>query len=332
MDLSQRLAVKEGLDYPVPTVAGRWPYFLGSLTLFGILILLATGIYLTQFYNPDPDLAHQSTLYIVTRAPLGDFIRSLHLWSTNFTLFIVTLHLVWVFWRGSYRNPRELTWWAGVLMLGVIFLFHFTGTALPQDQAGYEAMVHYIAGARGAGIVGRVFTPEFTPSVDVLPRLYALHIGVLPLLLFGFLGLHLYLIRYLGIHTHPGEEPHGGRFLGHLRRIAAHGFLFLALAGIFSLIWPAELGFPAVEGVEVTKPPFFFLWIYALENWFGTPALVFGPPVIYLLLFLPPLIDRKPSTRPRDRLGILLLGYGFILLLLAMATYAWFAPAQQHLM
>ena len=107
MDLSQRLAVKEGLDYPVPTVAGRWPYFLGSLTLFGILIQLATGVYLTQFYNPDPDLAHQSTVYIVTRAPLGDFIRSLHLWSANFILFTVTLHLVWVFWRGSYRNPAS---------------------------------------------------------------------------------------------------------------------------------------------------------------------------------------------------------------------------------
>lgn len=332
MGLGRRFAVKEGLDYPVPRVAGTLPYFLGSLTLIGILILVATGVYLTQFYNPDPGVAHQSVLYIITRAPLGDFIRGLHFWSANFVLVTVTLHLLWVFWRGSYRNPRELIWWAGVLMLGTIFLFHFTGTALPQDQAGYEAMAHYIAGARGAGVFGRVFTPEFTPSVDVLPRLYALHVGVLPLVLFGFLGLHLYLIRFLGIHTHPEEDQHGGRFLAHLRKIAAHGFLFLAVAGIFALIWPVDLGYPAIEGAEVTKPPFFFLWIYALENWFGIPALVFGPPVIYLLFFLPPVIDRKASTLPRDRRGVLVLGFGFVLLLLAMATYAWIAPAQQHLM
>ncbi len=332
MQLSERLAVKEGLEYEIPKVADRLPYFFGSMTLFGIIIQVFTGIYLTQFYNGNPDRAHQSILYIITRAPLGDFIRSIHLWSANFILLSVTLHLLWVFWRGSYKKPREFTWWAGVLMLGMIFLLYFTGTVLPGDQAGYEAMAHYIAGARGAGIFGVVFTPEFTPSVEVLSRLYSLHISVLPILLFAFLGVHLYLIRFLDIHTHPGEEKKGSNFLNHLRTMFAHGFLFLAVAGLFSLVWPADLGYPAVEGVEITKPPFFFLWIYALENWFGTTALVFGPPLIYLTLFLPPVLDRKESTLQRDRKGILLVGYSFILVLLALAMYAWLAPAQQHIM
>ncbi|MDA2925466.1 cytochrome b N-terminal domain-containing protein [Acidobacteria bacterium AH-259-L09] len=332
MSLRERFAVQEGMGYEVPEVSDRLPYYLGSATLFGIIIQILSGIYLTQFYNSDPAGAHQSILYIIARAPLGDFIRSIHLWSANFILLTVSLHLLWVFWRGSYRKPREFTWWAGVLMLGMIFLLYFTGTVLPYDQEGYEAMAHYIAGARGAGIFGTVFTPEFTPSVEVLSRLYALHIGVLPLLLFSFLALHLYLIRFLDIHTHPGEATGRSTFLKHLRQMVAHGFLFLALAGLFSLMWPADLGYPGVEGAEVTKPPFFFLWIYALENWFGIPALVFGPPLVYLLFFLPPVLDRKESTLPRDRKGILFVGYGFILLLLALAIYAWLAPAQQHLM
>ncbi|MFQ5928394.1 MAG: cytochrome b N-terminal domain-containing protein [Acidobacteriota bacterium] len=332
MSLKERFAVQEGMGYEIPRVADRVPYYLGSITLFGIIIQLLSGIYLSQFYNSDPASAHQSILYIITRAPLGDFIRSVHLWSANFILLTVTLHLLWVLWRGSYRKPREFTWWAGVLMLGLIFLLYFTGTVLPYDQEGYEAMAHYIAGARGAGMFGAVFTPEFTPSVEVLSRLYALHISVLPLLLFSVLSLHFYLIRFLDIHTHPGEETGGSTFMKHLRKMFAHGFLFLAVAGLFSLVWPAELGYPGVEGAEVTKPPFFFLWIYALENWFGTTALVFGPPFVYLLFFLPPVLDRKESTLPRDRKGILLVGYGFILLLLVLALYAWLAPAQEHLM
>ncbi len=332
MAVGDRLAIQQGLSYPVPKVADRLPYYLGSTTLSGILLQIATGMYLSQFYNPTTEAAHQSVDYIVGRAPWGDFVRNLHRWSGDLVLLTVTLHLAWVLWRGSYRKPREVTWWAGVLMLGVLFLLYFTGTVLPYDQAGYEALAHAITGARMAGPLGAVLTPELTPSAEVLTRLYALHIGVLPMLLVGFLALHLYLIRFLGIHTHPGEERAGGPFLRHLRRITAHGFLFLAAAGLLSLLWPADLGYPAVAGAEVTKPPFFFLWIYALENAFGAPALVLGPPLVYLALFLPPLVDRRPSTLPRDRRGILLVGYGFLLLLLALAVYAWLAPAQRHIM
>lgn len=330
--IAERLAAAEGLAYEIPRVADRFPYFLGSLTLFGILIQVVTGIYLSQFYNPSSDAAHQSIQYIILRAPLGEFLRSVHRWSANFVLTAVTGHLLWVFWRGSYRKPRELTWYAGVLMLGCLFLLYFTGTLLPNDQEGYEALAHYIAGARGAGGFGAIFTPEFTPSVDVIPRLYAFHISILPILLFGFLGLHVYLIRFLDIHTHPGEPAGGSSFLVHLRKMVAHGLLLFALAGVFSVLWPAGLGYPAVEGAEVTKPPFFFLWIYALENWFGAPALVFGPPLVYLMFFLPPLADRSRSALPRDRKGILLVGYSFIFLLFVLAVYAWLAPKQEHLM
>ena len=62
-------------------------------------------------------------------------------------------------------------------------------------------------------------------------------------------------------------------------------------------------------------------------------APVFGPPFLYPLLFLPPVLDRKESTLPHDRKGILSVGFGFLLLLLlALAIYAWLAPAQQHIM
>jgi len=101
IELRERLAVDKGLDYEIPRVAERLPYFLGSVTLFGIIVQVLSGFYLTQFYNADPERAHQSVLYIVTRAPLGDFIRSLHVWSANLVLLTVSLHLMWVFWRGS---------------------------------------------------------------------------------------------------------------------------------------------------------------------------------------------------------------------------------------
>ncbi|MFQ5778806.1 MAG: cytochrome b N-terminal domain-containing protein [Terriglobia bacterium] len=320
-----------GNDYAIPTIANRLPYFLGGLTLCGILTQILTGIYLAQYYNPDPLSAHSSIIYIVERAWLGDFVRSLHLWMANLVLVTVTLHLLWVFWRGAYKKPRELTYWAGVAMLGILFFFYFTGTVMKNDQEAVEALAHNIAAAERAGPLGVLLTPGFTRSVPLLTRLYGMHVSVLPLALLGILGLHLWLIRYLDIHTHPGEAEGGSNFQVHLRKLAALGLLFFAGAALLAVFSPAPLLSEGVSGVEITKPPFFFLWIYAVENFLGLTGLVVVPPLVYVLFFLPPLIDRKPSARPGDRKLILGLGFGLMLVLLALAVYAKLAPAQQHL-
>ena len=77
MKLRERLAIDKGMGYAIPKVADRIPYFLGSITLFGIIIMVVTGLYLSQFYNPDAGSAHQSVLYIISRARFGDFVRSI---------------------------------------------------------------------------------------------------------------------------------------------------------------------------------------------------------------------------------------------------------------
>lgn len=321
----------QGTDYSIPAIANRLPYFLGALTLCGILIQILSGIYLAQFYNPDPLSAHSSVRFIAERAWLGDFVRSLHLWSANLVLISVTLHLLWVFWRGSYKKPREVTYWAGVLMLGILFFLFFTGTVLKNDQEAIEALAHNIAAAERAGLAGRLLTPGFTTSSPLLSRLYGMHVSVLPLVLLGLLGLHLWLIRYLDIHTQPGEPEAGSNFRAHLRKLAGVWLLFLAVAALLAVISPAPLYQEGVPGMEMTKPPFFFLWIYAIENFLGIPGLVAVPPLVYLLFFLPPLLDRKASTLPRDRKLVLTIGFAVILLLFGLAVYAKLAPAQQHL-
>lgn len=322
----------EGTDYHIPAVANRLPYFLGGLTAFGILVQILTGIYLAQFYNPDPVGAHTSVAYIVERAWLGDFVRSLHLWAANLVITTVTLHLAWVFWRGSYKPPREVLYWSGVLMLGLLFFLFFTGTVLKNDQEAVEALEHNIAAAQRAGAAGRLLTPDFTRSVPLLSRMYGLHVSALPILLMALLGLHLWLIRHLGIHTHAGEEQSRSTFRRHMHGQFGLGLLLFAAAAVLAIAWPAALLREGVSGVEMTKPPFFFLWIYAAENFFGTAGLVLVPPLVYALMFLPPLVDRKASVDPRDRRIVLIAGFALLLLLLGLAIYAKLAPAQKHLM
>jgi ubiquinol-cytochrome c reductase cytochrome b subunit len=328
--LRDRLALN-ALDYSIPPVATRFPYFLGSLTLVSIVLAGVSGIWLAQFYQPLPLGAHTSVVYIVERAPLGDFARNLHWWSANGAMASVFVHLSWVFYRGSYRAPREVTWWIGVGLLGCLFTLFFTGTTLPYDQEGYEAMAHGVSTAERLGPIGRVLTSEFTTSAPLLTRLYSLHASVIPLALLVLIGAHLFLIRALGVRTWAEEEVDGAGFRDHFRMIGAHSAWISALVVSASLLWPRGLGYPPVPGAEVTRPPVAFLWLVTLENLWGIQALAVAVPVAALILISVPFVDRRRQDSPigrRWRAGLLLMAW---LGLASLTIAAALAPQRQHL-
>ncbi len=325
--VEKRLALR-ALDYPIPERANQFPYMLGGLTAFFVGILVVTGLYLAQFYNPSPLGAHDSVLYIVTRAPLGDWVRSLHYWSAGAVTVTVTAYLVFAFWKRSYRKPREVTWWAGVGMAGLLFLLLVTGTALRYDQEGFEALAHFVAGGEMTGAVGAFFTDGFTRSTPLLTRIFSLHVSLLPLALVGLLGLHFWLIRYLGI---TADDAESGVFRRHLTRLSGWGLLGLAAVGLLAVLFPEGLGPPPVAGVELTKPLWPVLWVYGLENLLGAWGMVIGPAVLFLFLGAVPLLDRTKGSGAEARRWVGWVGLSFGLLLLALWLYGALGEAQQHI-
>jgi ubiquinol-cytochrome c reductase cytochrome b subunit len=309
-------------------MANRWPYMLGGLTAVFLVILFLTGLYLGQFYNPNPAGAHDSVLYIIARAPAGDWIRSLHYWSAGAATLTVTAHLVYVFWRRSYRKPREVTWWAGIGMAGLLFLLLVTGTALRYDQEGFEALTHFVSGGKMTGVLGAFFTEGFTRSTPLLARVFSLHTSLLPLALLALMGLHFWLIRRLGIHADTTETT---VFRVHAVRLLGAGLLAFALVGLLALALPEGLGYPPVAGVEVTKPLWPVLWVYGLENMLGMWGMILGPAVLFGFLALVPLLDRKTDDRPGRHgwLGMLALALGLVIL--GLWLYGLLGPKQQHL-
>jgi quinol-cytochrome oxidoreductase complex cytochrome b subunit len=174
-------------------------------------------------------------------------------------------------------------------------------------------------------------TDRFTPSAPLLARIYALHVSALPLVLVALLGLHLYLIRYLGIHTRAGEPTQGTTFRSHFLRIGAYAAWLTAGLVVLALVFPRGLGHLAVQGMEVTKPPLPFLWIVAIENGLGIGALAIVVPLVFVGLLLVPLVDRRRTDSVRGRrLRIILIALGWAVLT-ALTVGAWLAPQQQHL-
>ncbi|MCI0433545.1 MAG: cytochrome b N-terminal domain-containing protein [Gemmatimonadetes bacterium] len=323
--VAERLALS-ALSYEIPAQAQRWPFMLGGLTACSLVVLIVTGVYLAQFYNPSPAGAHDSMLYIMTRAPLGDWVRSLHSWSAAAVVLTLVLHLVVVFRRRAYRRPREVTWWAGVGLAALVFMLIITGTVLRYDQEGYEALAHFVAGGKLMGAFGRFFTDSFTLSTSLLSRMFSLHTSFLPLVLIALIALHFWLIRHLGIRS---DDDRVSVFRRHAVRLTGFALLGFAVVGVLAAIGPEDLGAAPVPGLEVTKPFWPVLWVYGLENLLGAWGMVIGPLALFAFLALVPLVDR--GTREKHGwvgwMG-LLLGAA----VLALWLYGALGEAQQHIM
>jgi quinol-cytochrome oxidoreductase complex cytochrome b subunit len=318
----------DALRYPIPPTANRLAYMLGGLTFVGLVLLIGTGLVMDQFYDPTPLGAHDSVIYIMTQLPLGGWIRALHYWGAAVVLLSVVCHLGWVLWRRSYFRPRELTWWSGVLLLLLLFGLTFTGTVLRADQEGTEALAHAVSGAALLGSAGAVLSPEFARSTSLLSRLHSAHVSVMPLLLAALLAGHFWLIRHHGIHS---AEPKTSVFTRHLQRLSGYGLLLLAALGAVALAFPPGLGYPGVEGIEVTKPFWPFLWIYTAENTIGLWGMIVAPALLFGFLLLVPIVDRRSPDeggRPRWLFGLFsLFGALYVLALI----YGAFAPVQPHI-
>jgi len=322
--VGERFALS-ALEYPIPARSNRLDFMLGALTLVALTLLGVTGIVLTQFYDPAPLSAHDSVRYVITSLPLVSLVRDIHVWSATGAIVLVFTHLVAVFWRRGFRRPREGVWWSGVLLLALLLGLALTGTLLKADQEAVEALAHMMAGAQVVGPLGAPFQPNFTPASPLLTRMYGLHVAVLPILLVALLSLHLWLVRHLGVSAGGDAQT---PFRTHLRPLGGFALLLVAVLAVLALAAPAPLLAPGVEGFEVTKPFWPFLWLYAAENVFRLPGMLLAPAVVFGFLALVPVTDR-PGTRLAAITrwtGVLL----FVLMIVAI-IYAAVAPGQAHL-
>ncbi len=323
------------LDYPVPSYANSILYMFGGISAVAFLILIATGVFLTQVYNPVPDGAHASIINAVTTVPLADFARSLHFWTASLVVILLLLHVIRVFVTGSYKKPRRLIWLTGVALLALTVVYIFIGTVLKWDQEGVEAFVHMKESFELFGInLGLT-----NGGVPVITQLYSWHTTILLLALIGLLVIHMALIKLRGISPKPIRgavaAPTAGRgyssFLSHLKRLAGFGLLFLAVASLLAVVFPAPLGYPGDLDQEVTKPLWMFWPFFALENIFGLKGLLFGLAGFFLFLAAVPFIDRTPYLHWSKRKFILGLGSVVLITLVGLAAYSRIYPPTEHI-
>jgi len=192
----------------VPKV--NWSYTLGSATLFAAINQAVTGILLTIYYVPSPDQAYASVQYITSQVPAGWLIRGLHHWGASAMILLTVLHMVRVIFYGSYKYPREMTWFTGIGLLIVVFGFGFSGYLLPWDQKAFWATTVGTRIAEVTPIVGdvilRIMRGGDELTAITLARFFGVHVWFLPAALLILVGIHLYLVIRIGISSVPKRE------------------------------------------------------------------------------------------------------------------------------
>ena len=339
--VDDRLGIR-ALEYPVPEHANGLAWSLGGVTACAFVLLVATGVLLVQFYAPVPEAANQSVREMVTDAWGMRFVRGVHFWSAQAMYVTAALHLLRVFFTGSYKKPREGNWLVGVAMFGLVLLALFSGTVLKWDQEGFEALGHNLEIGSLLGGVGTWFSADFASRVPILVRLYGAHVVMIPGLILVLMVLHGLLVKRHRISPHPAlpADPSGEQasaqeptepFTHHLRRIGAFGLALTGIIGIIAVIWPPPVGPRPVAGLEVTRPPWNFWWMFTLENWIGLPGILYGGGALFALLVALPFVDRNPHRYWRRRPVAMALGLLVVLILATLTVLMTFTAPKTHL-
>ena len=177
-------------------------YGFGALTLVVLLLQVLSGIYLSMFFQPGPAEAWKSIEFIEESVAGGFFVRSLHRWGAFVMMIFLIFHIVQALFRGAYRAPRELNWFAGLLLLLLTVAFIITGYLLPWDFRAYwtvQTISNWFEDLPlFSGALRWLLYTDAPHSIVPVGRWFSIHILVLPLCTGIIFAGHYLLFRRHG--------------------------------------------------------------------------------------------------------------------------------------
>lgn len=171
---------------------------LGGLAFTAFILLAATGLLLLFYYQPSPEKAFSSILFLESSIWGGRYLRNLHRLTSHFFLILIFLHTLRVILTGAYQKPRELNWVIGCGLLFLSIFEAYTGYLLPMDQLSLWATQTgmELATTLPFGSIARsILVPDGVGESMSLLRFYVLHILLIPLGMLLLCLLHFYRIR-----------------------------------------------------------------------------------------------------------------------------------------
>ena len=249
----------------------HWTFLLGEIALYSFIILLLTGTFLTFFFQPSmTDViyhgsytplhgvrmseAYASTLNISFDVRGGLLMRQIHHWAADLFMAAIFAHMLRIFFTGAYRKPREVNWLIGIVLLTLGMLEGLFGYSLPDDLLSGAGLRILEGVMQSIPIVGTylayfLFGGAF-PGHDIIPRLYILHVLLVPGLILALITAHLFIMFHQKHTQMPGKgrteqnvvgAPMYPYFMAKTGAFFFFTFAALALASTFAQINPVWL-------------------------------------------------------------------------------------------
>ncbi len=305
-----------GAEYPSPKNLSYWWNF-GSLAGIILVIMIITGVMLAMQYTPHADHAFDSVERIMRDVNSGWLLRYIHMNGGSFFFIVVYIHIFRGLYYGSYKEPRELLWILGVIILLLMMATAFMGYVLPWGQMSFW----------GAKVITNLFSAipwvgesiviwlwgGFTVDNPTLNRFFALHY-LLPFVIVGIVILHIWALHQFGSNNPLGIEAKGPQ-----DKIPFHPYytikdlfglgVFLCLFFAVVFFAPNMLGEPDnyIEANPLSTPAhivpeWYFLPFYAILR--SIPHKLLGVIAMFgsiFILFALPWIDRSPVRSAKFR-------------------------------
>jgi ubiquinol-cytochrome c reductase cytochrome b subunit len=238
----------------------HWSFMLGEIALYSFITLLISGVFLTMFFVPSTNEvtyngpwtalqgtrmseAYASTLRLSFEVRGGLLMRQVHHWAALIFMAAIVTHMMRIFFTGAFRKPREINWVIGFTLLVLGLAAGFSGYSLPDDVLSGNGLRIAQGITLAVPIIGTyasyaLFGGEF-PGTALIPRLFTVHVLLIPGLLLALVGLHLAFV-FLQKHTQfPGSGRTNTNVVGYPLfpvYVAKAGGFFFVVFGVIALM------------------------------------------------------------------------------------------------
>jgi ubiquinol-cytochrome c reductase cytochrome b subunit len=268
----------------------HWSFLLGEIALYSFIILLLTGTFLTLFFQPSMtevvyhgsyhnldgvrmSEAYASTLNISFDVRGGLLMRQIHHWAADLFVAAILAHMLRIFFTGAYRKPREVNWLIGIVLFTLSLFEGLFGYSLPDDLLSGTGLRITEGVLLSFPVVGTylsffLFGGPF-PGHDIIPRLYIIHVLLLPALFVALITAHLFIMFWQKHTQMPGKGRTNTNVVGapmypyFMAKTGAFFFFIfgaLALASTFAQINPIWLYGPYnPSGISAGSQPDFYM-------------------------------------------------------------------------
>jgi len=294
------------VDHPTPRNLNYWWNF-GSLAGITLVIMIVSGLLLSMHYVAHVDLAFDSVEHIMRDVNYGWLLRYIHSVGASMFFLIVYIHISRGLYYGSYKSPREVLWWLGIIIFFLMIITAFLGYTLPWGQMSFW----------GATVITNLFSAipligdnivtwlwgGFSIDNPTLNRFYSLHF-LIPFIIVGVVFLHI-----VALHKFGSNNPTGIDLTLKQEKIPFHPYytakdffgygVFFIIFGIFVFFLPNLLGHPEnyipadpFVTPEHIIPEWYFLPFYAILR--AIPFKLLGVLAMLgsiLILFVLPWLD-----------------------------------------